>query len=218
MIADAAHAIGARDGDLTTGSLGDAEVVSIGATKQVAAGEGGAVTVRDHARLPDMRRYKLQGREPGAMDALGPGMNLRLSEITAALALRQLDGLEVQLARRRAIHERYAAGFAGLPLRISGIGSGSRVSAHKDQLVWPDDPSDRARIRAALTAAKIESKAYYEVAVPDLTAFTGRVASAERSRSLAKRSFAIPIHARLQDDEVDRVIATTIGFYRSVSP
>ena len=174
LIADAAHAIGAGDGDLATGSMGDAEVVSIGATKQVAAGEGGAVTVRDPDKVSGMRRFKLQGRQAGAMDVLGAGMNLRLAELTAALALRQLDGLSEQLARRRAIHERYATAVADLPLRLSGSGSGT-TSAHKDQLVWPDDPADRARLRRALAEAGIETKRYYEVAIPDLTAFSGRV-------------------------------------------
>ncbi|MFL5679373.1 MAG: DegT/DnrJ/EryC1/StrS family aminotransferase [Chloroflexota bacterium] len=212
LIADAAHALGARTGDVAAGTLGDVEVFSIGATKQVAAGEGGCLTIRDPALLPAARRWALQGHEPGAMDAVTGGMNLRLSELTAALALRQLDGLEEQLARREAIHARIAAGVEGLPLRLSGPRPGER-SAHKDQLVWVDDPGDRAPIRDALRDAKIETKPYYDRAVPDLTAFEGRVASADVSRDLAARSFAVPIHARLTDEEVERVVAALRGYY-----
>ena len=208
LLADAAHAIGARSDGIVAGSLGDVEVFSIGATKQVAAGEGGFLTVKDHGRVAEARRFALQGHEPGSMDAAGPGLNMRLGELTAALALRQLEHLELQLARRATIHDRYRAALAGLPLRLSGPRASER-SAHKDQLVWVDDPRDRARVREALMAARVETKPYYEIAVPDLTAFSGRVASMDRSRSLAARSFAIPIHAKLRDDEVDRIIEAT---------
>lgn len=206
LVADGAHALGARSGSTSAGSLGDIEVFSIGATKQVAAGEGGCLTIRDPARAPAARRWALQGHEPGSMDATGPGMNLRLAELTAALALRQLDGLAEQLDQRASIHERYAAGWVDLPLRLSGPRPGER-SAHKDQLVWLDEPADRTPIRTHLAELGIETKPYYEIAVPDLSAFTGRIASAARSRALAARSFAIPIHARLGDRDVDRIVA-----------
>jgi dTDP-4-amino-4,6-dideoxygalactose transaminase len=150
------------------------------------------------------------------MDAVGPGLNMRLGELTAALALRQLEHLEVQLARRAAIHDRYREAFTGLPLRLSGPRANER-SAHKDQLVWVDDPAERAPLRDALAAAGIATKPYYDIAIPDLMAFTGRVASADRSRRLAARSFAIPIHARLSDTDVERVIDAAAGFYRNGS-
>jgi dTDP-4-amino-4,6-dideoxygalactose transaminase len=204
LIADAAHALGAMSGSISAGSLGDIEAFSIGATKQVAAGEGGCLTVRDSGLVPVARRWALQGHEPGSIDAVGPGMNLRLSELTAALALRQLESLAAQLDRRQWIHEQYAAATADLPLRLSGPKLGV-LSAHKDQLVWLDDPADRGPLRRHLARAGIETRSYYEIAIPDLTAFSGRVASADRSRDLAARSFAIPIHARLTGDEVNRV-------------
>jgi dTDP-4-amino-4,6-dideoxygalactose transaminase len=205
LIGDAAHAFGARGDGFAAGSLGDVEVFSIGATKQISAGEGGFLTVRTTEREAAARHWALQGRDKGAMDATGPGMNLRLSELTAALAIRILDDYPSQLARRHKIHERYAAGLRGLPLRLSGPRPGE-VSAHKDQLVWLTHPADRPGLRRALDDAGIETKSYYDVAVPDLTAFEGRVASADRSRRLAASSFAIPIHSHLTDGQVDRVI------------
>jgi dTDP-4-amino-4,6-dideoxygalactose transaminase len=45
--------------------------------------------------------------------------------------------------------------------------------------------------------------------------FSGIVASAARSRDLATRSFALPIDARLTDDDVDRVIETIRAFFGS---
>jgi dTDP-4-amino-4,6-dideoxygalactose transaminase len=213
LVADAAHAVGARSGGISAGSLGDIEVFSIGATKQLAAGEGGCLTVRDRSRVADVRRWALQGHEPGSIDATGNGMNLRLSELTAALALHQLGSLAEQLDRRQSVHERYVDAMTDLPVRLSGPLPNER-SAHKDQLIWVDDPTDRGPLRRHLEQASIETKPYYDIAVPDLTAFSGRVASADRSRALAARSFAIPIHARLGDADVDRVADCIVQFYR----
>jgi dTDP-4-amino-4,6-dideoxygalactose transaminase len=43
----------------------------------------------------------------------------------------------------------------------------------------------------------------------------GRVASISRSRDLATRSFALPIHARLTDDDVERVIDGVCSWFES---
>jgi dTDP-4-amino-4,6-dideoxygalactose transaminase len=213
LVADSAHALGAQSGPISAGSLGDIEAFSIGATKQVAAGEGGCLTVRDPARVPAVRRWALQGHDPGSMDAVGPGMNLRLSELAAALAVRQLETLGAQLDRRQWIHEEYASATADLPLRLSGPMPDER-SAHKDHLVWVNDPADRDPLRRHLARSSIATRPYYDIAVPDLTTFSGRVASADRSRELAARSFAIPIHARLTDEEVDLVANALRVYYR----
>lgn len=212
LVADGAHALGAQTRDIQPGSLGDIEVFSIGATKQVAAGEGGCLTLRNPADIPRARTWALQGHAPGSMDAVMAGMNLRLSELTAALALRQLEGLAGQLDRRLAIHLLYRSAFAGLPLRLSGPLRDER-SAFKDQLVWLDDPADRAPLRAHLAALGVETRPYYDRTLPDLSAFVGRVHSVDRSRELAARSFAIPIHVRLTDDDVDRICEAIIDFF-----
>src|SRR4029079_1301316 len=99
LVADGAHALGAAAGRVIAGSRGDVEAFSLGATKQLAAGEGGCLTIRDPERVQAARRWALQGHAPGSMDVIGPGMHMRLAELTAALALRQLAGLETQLLR-----------------------------------------------------------------------------------------------------------------------
>ena len=85
-------------------------------------------------------------------------------------------------------------------------------SAFKDELVIVDDPIVRAPLRDHLAAAGIATRTYYDPAIPDLTAFEGRVASADRSRDLAQRCFAVPIHGRLSALEVDRVATAVSSF------
>lgn len=212
LIADAAHALGAEIGGQPVGRDGDVEVFSIGATKQIAAGEGGVVTARTPEIADRLRRFALQGHLPGSLDAIAPGMNLKVQELTAALALRLLDRYPEQLVQRRAIHDRYLAAWAALPLRLQEPRR-MDTSALKDQLVFLDHPGDRDPLVTHLNARGIGARPYYCVAVPDLREFRGRVASAEKSRDLASRSLAVPIHARMTPDDVEAVCVVVSEYF-----
>ncbi len=214
LVFDAAHSLGARHADRPVGADGDAEVFSISATKPLGAGEGGIIAARDADLESRLRSFAFYGGRPGNVDTYGPGLNLRVPELTAALARRCLEQFGAQLERRDEIHRRYVAGLGDLPMRLSGPLPQER-SAHKEQLVWLDDPDDRAPLVQALADAAIETRLYHSIAIPDLTAFEGRVASVDRSRWLAARTFAIPMHARLDDDEIDRVIDALRGYFNA---
>lgn len=213
LVCDAAHALGSRYPDRPVGADGDAEVFSIGATKPLGAGEGGFITAHREGLGERLRRFAYYGGRPGDIDTYERGLNLRVPELTAALALRALPLLDAQLDRRAAIHARYAEAWADLPLRLSGPLPGER-SAHKEQLVWLDEPGDRPRLTAWLGERGVETRAYHSIAIPDLTAFEGRVASTDRARWLAARTLAVPMHARLTDAEIDRVAEALRTFYR----
>ena len=156
--------------------------------------------------------WALQGHDPGSMDATALGMNLRLGELAAALALRQLEGLTDQLERRRAVHRRYRFGawWATTPTERTEC----RASARRSRINWYGSTTRRpGATSGAPRASASETRPYYDRAIPDLTAFVGRVSSVERARDLAVRSFAIPIHPRLSDDDVDRVIEGIASFF-----
>jgi dTDP-4-amino-4,6-dideoxygalactose transaminase len=214
VVFDAAHALGSRHADRPVGGDGDAEVFSIGATKPLGAGEGGFITARNSALAGRLRQFAFYGGRPGDIDTYGPGLNLRVPELTAALARRCLELLGAQLDHRHEIHMRYAEGWSDLPLRLSGPLPGQR-SAHKEQMLWLDDPRDRAGLVDVLDHAGIETRLYHSIAIPDLTTFEGRVASTDNARSLAARSLAVPMHGRLTDGEVDRVVEAVRSFYGS---
>ena len=80
---------------------------------------------------------------------------------------------------------RVPAPASGPRTRMSSSSSTIRRSAHP--------------LRDHLARAGVATRPYYDPAIPDLTAFSGIVASADRSRDLARRSFAVPIHGRLSD-------------------
>jgi perosamine synthetase len=87
LIEDCAHAHGASWNGLKPGSYGDAGVFSMYATKTVTSGEGGVLV----SRRPEVLEHARQFRNYGKPTYEVPGLNFRMSEFTAALALVQVE-------------------------------------------------------------------------------------------------------------------------------
>ena len=127
IIEDCAHA------NLTPGAgrRGDIAAWSFQAVKTMPAGDGGMLTFDDEALVEPLKALRWCGvsqstwqranSAPGyawdyAVDDVG--YKCYMNDLTAAIALAQLEKLPEGLARRRAIAEMYRQGFAGLEDKI----------------------------------------------------------------------------------------------------
>jgi perosamine synthetase len=90
LLEDCAHAHGAGWDGRRPGTFGDAGVYSFYATKTVSTGEGGVLVSAD----ADLRAHARAFRDYGKPDHAVAGLNFRMSEFTAALALVQAERLE----------------------------------------------------------------------------------------------------------------------------
>jgi dTDP-4-amino-4,6-dideoxygalactose transaminase len=99
LIEDCAHAHGADWHGRRPGTWGDAGVWSFYATKTISTGEGGML-VSPHSELLEFARgFRNYGKPDHAM----PGLNLRLSEFTAALGTIQVARMEEIVAWKNAV-------------------------------------------------------------------------------------------------------------------
>jgi dTDP-4-amino-4,6-dideoxygalactose transaminase len=98
LIEDCAHAHGAAWHGRRPGTWGDAGLWSFYATKTVSTGEGGMLVARDPALLEFARAYRNYGKPTHEVH----GLNLRLSEFTAALGLVQTERMEEIVAWKNA--------------------------------------------------------------------------------------------------------------------
>src|SRR5207253_4630951 len=96
---DAAHAFGSLHGASRIGGFGDAEVFSLSPTKILVAGEGGIIATNNDL-LAERCRIGRDYANPGDYDARFIGLNARMSEAHAALALRSLETLEERIEQR----------------------------------------------------------------------------------------------------------------------
>jgi len=115
VVEDAAHSVEARYRGRRIGSIARATCVSLYATKNVAAGEGGAITTDDDALADEVRELRLMRRSHGSLyDVRTAGFKANLSDVLAAIALCQLDKIEAHAEIRRRHVEAYDAAVAEL--------------------------------------------------------------------------------------------------------
>lgn len=175
VLFDAAHAFGATRAGRPVGGFGDAEVFSMSPTKVLAAGEGGLVATRD----PELAERLRLGRDygnPGDYDTLFAGLNARLSELHAAVALCSLDELDDHLAIRRALAARYRAGLADVPGIAGQTVDVDDASTYKDLTVIVDESQfgvDRDGLVRALKAEGIDTRPYFWPPVHRQQAYAG---------------------------------------------
>jgi len=114
LLFDAAHAFGCSRGGVMVGNFGAAEVFSFHATKFFNTFEGGAVATNDGVLAQKMRLMRNFGFA-GYDDVVSVGTNGKMSEISAAMGLTNLDSLETFIAVNRRNYELYRAGLYGVP-------------------------------------------------------------------------------------------------------
>src|SRR3954469_2228643 len=98
LLEDCAHAHGASFNGRRPGSWGDAGAYSFYATKTISTGEGGMLVSNDDDLLAYARAYRNYGKP----DYQVAGVNLRLSEFTAALGVVQTERLPEIVAFKNA--------------------------------------------------------------------------------------------------------------------
>jgi dTDP-4-amino-4,6-dideoxygalactose transaminase len=99
LLEDCAHAHGASWHGRRAGTYGDAGVYSLYATKTISTGEGGVLVSRN----PELLHHARSFRNYGKPDFEVEGLNFRMSEFTAALALVQVERLQEIVAWKNEI-------------------------------------------------------------------------------------------------------------------
>lgn len=132
VLADAAHAFGARRKGVKCGNAADFTSFSFHAVKNLTTAEGGAVTWRPVPGVDDEWIYEqymllsLHGQSKDAMakmkpgaweyDIVTPAYKCNMTDIMASIGLAQLKRYKGMLARRREIITYYNAALKGLPV------------------------------------------------------------------------------------------------------
>jgi len=115
LVEDAAEAHGALYEGRRAGSLGDIAAFSFYGNKIVTTGEGGMVTTDDDALAARVRLLRGQGMDPARRYWFPVvGYNYRMTNLSAALGLAQMERAEWHLGRRLAIASKYKEGLRGV--------------------------------------------------------------------------------------------------------
>ncbi|MFY1625605.1 DegT/DnrJ/EryC1/StrS family aminotransferase [Micromonospora sp. WMMD735] len=216
LVEDAACAIGATYRGRPAGALAPVACLSFHGRKGITSGEGGALLTTDPALAVDARLRSSFGIGSIFDQAQVVGLpipefteigyNYKLSDIAAAILQVQLTRVEELLDRRRAVAAHYAHRLADEDLVTLPHVPDDRSHAWQSYLVTLHPDVDRATVATALRTHGIGcghgTWASHRQPV---------YASSQHcpvSADLARRNLAIPMHAELTPDQVERVVAT----------
>ncbi|MGA2527529.1 MAG: aminotransferase class I/II-fold pyridoxal phosphate-dependent enzyme [Acidimicrobiales bacterium] len=212
VIEDAAQAVGAHDSvGEPIGRRADVTTFSLYATKNVFAGEGGVVVspntqITDRVRaLADHQTIEVDGRRL-------IGLNYRMNELGAALALTQMPMLAEFTQRRRDRARQLAdACIEAWPNSVTVPPEASRLD---DQIsprhvfhqftVSAYDEAMRGTLQDRLRQHDVETRRFYPYA---LSSLPGMAASpTPLAEDLATRCFSLPIAHALTEEEFGVVL------------
>lgn len=222
---DAAHAFGSLRGGVHTGGFGDAEVFSLSPTKILVSGEGGIIATNDDL-LAERCRIGRDYANPGDYDSRFVGLNARMSELHAAVALASFEGIEDRIARRGQLSACYTEALSTIPgIGFPKVAEGDR-STYKDYtvLVEPDGFGIAAAgLATALAAEGIETKRYYVPPVHLQTAYrslAGANGNLPVTAFAAERVLTLPFWASMSDEQALAVVEAVarIGRYFREAP
>jgi dTDP-4-amino-4,6-dideoxygalactose transaminase len=206
LITDAAAALGATIGGRRVGTFGDMEMFSLSSTKVLTAGEGGFLSLHDddtEARLREIGRYGLDG----SFSCVAPGVNGRLAEWSAGLALAGIDRLDDWLETRRRTAAHYEHGLADLEhLRVVPHQIDDRIGTAKDVVLVVESQALRDDLADRLLRNRIETRPYFRP-VHVMSPFKHLVrAELETTDRLADRMLSLPITNEIPESTTQHVI------------
>ncbi len=208
VVFDAAHAFGATTRRRPLGSFGDAEVFSLTPTKVLVAGEGGLVATNDTNLAAELRIGRNYGN-PGDYDTQFAGLNARMSEFHAAMALESLEMLDETLGRRRELAALYLSILADVPGIETQQVAVNDESTYKDFTVVVDPEQyglTRTQLARALRAEGIETRKYFDPPLHRQTAYRHEDApDLPVTNLVSSRVLSLPIYPDLGDDAVSRI-------------
>jgi dTDP-4-amino-4,6-dideoxygalactose transaminase len=216
LIEDAAEALGSFYGGRSAGSFGRAAALSFNGNKIMTTSGGGMLVSDDLEFLRHARYLSTQARQPVPWyEHHDIGYNYRLSNILAALGRAQHARLDQMMDRRRTIRYRYVEALADIPgVRFLGVTDRNQSEDNCWLTCIVLDPAETSvgpqALIKALDEADIEARHLWKpmhlqpVFAEERSFVTGT------SQRLFQTGVTLPSGSILSDDDIERVIATTL--------
>ena len=209
VIYDAAHSFGVRYRGKSTALFGDVSCFSFHATKVFHTIEGGAACFHDRELGEKLSRLKNFGiRNAECVD--GVGANAKMNEFCAAMGLCNLRHVNDDIARRKAVAERYRERLEGVcGVQLNPVQENVTPNYAYFPVVFHEQEfgSTRNEVFDALQRADIYSRKYFYPLTNTFACFHGKydVEQTPVARHIANRVLTLPIYPELEEADVDRI-------------
>jgi dTDP-4-amino-4,6-dideoxygalactose transaminase len=214
VVVDAAASFGTQvDGEWYGKGFPGFVVFSFHATKAFGIGEGGAVYSADTVALQRLRRAGNFGFGADRVSC-DQGLNSKISEYTAAIALATWEAYPEKVRRRRAIHDSYESELAALNLGEVGWRTQKVRGAVPFQfmsLLSPEGVLNR-QVVDRLSDLGVECRTYFSPACHQQPQFSGCPhAVLDVTESLSGRILSLPLWEEMTTAHVERILRGITG-------
>lgn len=230
VMADAAHAFGAKQKGKMCGEIADFTSFSFHAVKNLTTAEGGALTWRPIPGIEDEWLYKqfqllsLHGQNKDALaktrlgaweyDIVAPNYKCNMTDVMAGIGLAQLKRYPEMLYRRRQIIEKYNEGLKDCNVQVLNHYSDTHSSSGHLYLVrlLGKTVEERNEVIAKMAERGIACNVHYKP-LPMMTAYKNLgfdIADYPNAYAQYKNEVTLPLHTRLTDEDVEYVISNFV--------
>ena len=230
VLADAAHAFGARWHDKMCGEVADFTSFSFHAVKNLTTAEGGAITWRPIEGIDDEWLYKqyqllsLHGQNKDALaktqlgaweyDIVAPDYKCNMTDISAAIGLVQIRRYAELLKRRRDIIERYNEVLKDCNVQVlNHYGDDHQSSGHLYLVrLLGRDSVYRNEVISRMAERGIACNVHYKP-LPMMTAYKNlgfKMEDFPNAFCQFENEVTLPLHTRLTDEDVEYVIGNFV--------
>ena len=226
VMADTAHALGAKYKGEKVGSVADFSNFSFHAVKNFTTAEGGYATWKDRQGLDNEKLYKqyqllsLHGQSKDALsktklgsweyDVIGPWYKCNMTDVLAGIGLAQVRRYKALLKRRKEIIKKYDEAFIPLGIKpLSHFDQNHESSGHLYITQVPGiDIEKRNQIIEEMAKEGVACNVHYKP-LPLLTAYKNLgfdIKDYPNAYNHYKNEITLPLHTKLTDEEVNYVI------------
>ena len=230
VLADAAHAFGARRHDRMCGEVADFTSFSFHAVKNLTTAEGGAITWKSIPGIDDEWLYKqyqllsLHGQSKDALaktqlgaweyDIVAPDYKCNMTDISAAIGLVQIRRYAELLHRRRQIVERYNEALKDCNVQVlNHYGDDHQSSGHLYLVrLLGKDAEYRNEVIRKMAERGIACNVHYKP-LPMMTAYKNLgfdIKDYPNAYRQFENEVTLPLHTRLTDEDVEYVIGNFV--------
>jgi dTDP-4-amino-4,6-dideoxygalactose transaminase len=226
VFSDAAHALGASRNGKMAGEIADFTDFSFHAVKNFTTAEGGASTWRDIPGIDNdelyhqYQLYSLHGQSKDALaktqvgaweyDIIGPWYKCNMTDIMAAIGLRQLERYPFLLIKRKEISSRYDAMCDEMGVKhLVHSGENFQSSNHLYLSRVPGiGDRERREIIVKLAERGVNCNVHYKP-LPMMTAYKELgwdIKNFPKAYNYYSNLITLPLHTLLSDNDVEYVI------------
>ena len=230
VLADAAHAFGAKWHGKMCGEIADFTSFSFHAVKNLTTAEGGALTWRNHDGVDNESLYKqfqllsLHGQNKDALaktrlgaweyDIVAPYYKCNMTDVMAGIGLAQLKRYPEMLYRRRQIIERYNEGLWGCDVQVlDHFGDDHSSSGHLYLVrLLGEDVEYRNAVIERMAERGIACNVHYKP-LPMMTAYKNLgfdIVDYPNAYNQYHNEITLPLHTSLTNEDVEYVISNFV--------